>query len=112
MSWEIEYIPQAVEDFDRLDGSQKKLVIKALNKVSQNPLPDYEGGYGKPLGNTNQAKLTGYLKIKLKASGIRVVYKLQRIDSKMVIIIIGMRADNIVYEEAAKRIDVLPDEEL
>ena len=49
MSWEIEYIPQAAEDFDKLDGSQKKLVLKALNKVAKNPLPDYEGGYGKPL---------------------------------------------------------------
>lgn len=106
MSWEIEYIPQAAEDFDGLDGSQKKLVLKALSKVSQNPLPDYEGGYGKPLGNTDQAKLAGYLKIKLKASGIRIVYKLQRIDTRMVIIIIGMRADNAVYEEAARRIDI------
>lgn len=49
MSWGIEYIPQAAEDFDKPDGSQKKLVLKALNKVAQNPLPDCEGGYGKDL---------------------------------------------------------------
>ena len=104
MSWEIEYLPQAAEDFDRLDGSQKKLVIKALTKVAQNPLPDYEGGYGKPLGNTENEKLSGLLKIKLKSTGIRIVYKLQRIDTKMQIIVIGLRADNAVYFEAAKRI--------
>ena len=103
MSWEIEYLPQAAEDFDRLDGSQKKLVIKALTKVAQNPLPDYEGGYGKPLGNTENVKLSGLLKIKLKSTGIRIVYKLQRIDTKMQIIVIGLRADNAVYFEAAKR---------
>lgn len=104
MSWEIEYLPQAAEDFDRLDGSQKKLVIKALTKVAQNPLPDYEGGYGKPLENTENVKLSGLLKIKLKSTGIRIVYKLQRIDTKMQIIVIGLRADNAVYFEAAKRI--------
>lgn len=49
MSWGIEYIPQAAEDFDKLHGSQKKLALKALNKVAQNPLPDCEGGYGKGL---------------------------------------------------------------
>lgn len=49
MSWGIEYIPQAAEDFDKPDGSQKKLVLKALNKAAQNPLPDCEGGYGKGL---------------------------------------------------------------
>lgn len=107
MSWEIEYIPQAAEDFDKLDGSQKKLVLKALNKVAKNPLPDYEGGYGKPLGNAGRTMLAGVLKIKLKASGIRIVYKLQRTDTKMQIIIIGMRADNAVYDEASKRIKSL-----
>ncbi|MDO4471979.1 MAG: type II toxin-antitoxin system RelE/ParE family toxin [Bacillota bacterium] len=107
MSWEIEYIPQAAEDFDKLDGSQKKLVLKALNKVAKNPLPDYEGGYGKPLGNVGRTMLAGVLKIKLKASGIRIVYKLQRTDTKMQIIIIGMRADNAVYDEASKRIKSL-----
>lgn len=107
MSWGIEYIPQASEDFDKLDGSQKKLVLKALRKVAQNPLPDSEGGYGKPLGNAEKAKLAGLLKIKLKASGIRIVYKLQRTDTKMQIVVIGMRADNAVYEEAAKRIKSL-----
>lgn len=35
MSWGIEYLPQAAEDFDKLDGSQKKLVLKALSKVAQ-----------------------------------------------------------------------------
>ena len=51
--------------------------------------------------------LAGVLKIKLKASGIRIVYKLQRTDTKMQIIIIGMRADNAVYDEASKRIKSL-----
>lgn len=51
MIWDVEYIPEAQQDFDRLDGSQKKIVRKAIEKVRQNPLPVEEGDYGKPLGN-------------------------------------------------------------
>lgn len=40
-----------------LDNSQRLLVLKAVQKVQINPLPDYEGGYGKPLGNHLQSKL-------------------------------------------------------
>lgn len=43
----------------------------------------------------------GCLKIKLKAAGIRIVYKLVEIDGVMVI---GVRADNEVYDIAQKGI--------
>ena len=104
MSWDIEFLKKAEEDFKKLDGSQRIVVLKALKKVAENPLPDYEGGYGKPLANKNQAKLAGLLKIKIKSHGIRIVYKLEYINNKMLVIVIGMRADNEVYEEAAKRV--------
>ncbi|WP_449241426.1 type II toxin-antitoxin system RelE family toxin [Desulfoscipio gibsoniae] len=74
--WQVEYIKEAVEDLKRLDYSQRLLVLKAIDKVSNNPLPQTEGGYGKPLGNRNNTRLAGYLKIKLKKPGLRVVYKL------------------------------------
>jgi mRNA interferase RelE/StbE len=44
-TWKIEIIPEAREDFDRLDGSVKKIVLKQLIKLEQNP------EYGNPLGN-------------------------------------------------------------
>ncbi len=103
MSWNIEYRPEALDDLRKLDGSQRAPVLKAIKKVSTNPLPDYEGGYGKPLGNRNGNNLTGFLKIKLKKYGIRVVYDLVREDQNMRIIIIGIRSDNEVYDLAEKR---------
>ena len=75
-----------------------------LNRVSENPLPDYMGGYGKPLGNKDGINLSGLLKIKLKSSGLRFVYKLEQSDSGMLIIVIGARSDNEVYRLAGKRI--------
>ena len=104
MNWQIRFTQAAEKDLLQLDGSQRVLVQKAIRKVSQNPLPDYQGGYGKPLANKANSKLAGCLKIKLKAAGIRVVYKLVEIDGVMVIIVIGSRADNEVYDIAQKRI--------
>lgn len=49
MNWTIAFLPEAFEDLVKLDGSVKSQVLKTLQKVSQNPLPDYQGGYGKPL---------------------------------------------------------------
>ena len=76
--WKVEYLPAALQDRRRLDGSVRKTVDKAIDKVSTNPLPVDEGGYGKPLGNKSGNNLTGLLKIKLKASGIRIIYQIVR----------------------------------
>lgn len=105
MIWKDEYYPEAEEDVRKLDGSQQKLIKKAILKIASNPLPTSEGGYGKPLGNKNGLNLTGYLKVKLKRAGLRIVYGLQKQDNIFKIIIIGVRADDEVYEEALKRIE-------
>ena len=93
MIWETNYLPEADEDLAKLDDSTRLLIRKAIKKTQTNPLPANEGGYGKPHGNKGNRNLTGLLKIKLKSSGIRVVYKLVRQEGKMLIIVIGIRAD-------------------
>lgn len=103
MNWELTYLPEAADDLRALDGSQRLQVLKAIKKVKQNPLPINEGGYGKPLGSHSDNNLTGFLKIKLMSSGIRIVYKLIQTDKIMCIIVIGVRADEEVYEIASKR---------
>lgn len=103
MSWDVQYLPEAERDLKELDGIQRILVRKAIKKVQQNPLPQSEGGYGKPLGHKGGRDLTNLLKIKLKASGIRIVYSLIRQDEKMVIIVIGIREDEEVYDIANAR---------
>ena len=102
--WTVEFTDEAKRDMCDLSNTQRFQVNKALIKVSQNPLPNSEGGYGKPLGNKGSTNLTGLLKIKLLKLGIRVVYKLVRDDKVMKIIIVAARADDEVYEIAAKRI--------
>jgi mRNA interferase RelE/StbE len=97
----IMYAPEAKDDLRKLDGSKRKQVLKAIEKVSENPVPFTEGGYGKPLGNKNNRNLTGLLKIKV--ADVRVVYTLQKIKDAMYVIVIATRADSEVYDIAESR---------
>lgn len=49
-------------------------------------------------------RLAGLLKIKLRGQGLRIVYRLLRTEKRMVIIVIGIRADDLVYQTAQGRI--------
>lgn len=104
MSWDVKYLPEALDDLRKLDGSKKILIRKAIQKVCQNPLPETKGGYGKLLGNKGGTNLSGFLKIKLRGAGLRIVYQLIRQGDHMLVIVIGAREDEQVYEIAQKRI--------
>ena len=103
MNWKLDYLPDARKDINGLSRTQQILVTKAIKKVKTNPLPQSEGGYGKPLGHKHGTNLTNMLKIKLRDAGIRVVYKLVRTETKMLVIVVGIREDEEVYEIAERR---------
>ncbi len=52
----VSYLPEANKDLERLDNSQKLLVLKAVAKVSSNPKSKSEGGHGTPLGEQKYCK--------------------------------------------------------
>ena len=101
--WALSFLPEAADDLGSLDASVRIRVLKAIEKVLTDPLPQFEGGLGKPLGKKRTYDLSGLLKIKLKADGIRVVYKLVRENDEMRIVIVGVRSDEEVYREASRR---------
>ncbi|MBR3225608.1 MAG: type II toxin-antitoxin system RelE/ParE family toxin [Atopobiaceae bacterium] len=103
MAWRVEFLEEAVDDLRKLDGSVRTHVLKAIRKVSSNPLPQSEGGYGKPLGNRNAIDLVDLFKGKLRSDGIRIVYRLQRSKTEMLVVVVGVRTDAEVYREAARR---------
>ena len=39
MSWQIEYLEEAKKDLKKLDRSAQIIVLKGIDKVSENPLP-------------------------------------------------------------------------
>ena len=103
--WIYELSDDAKADFSKFDGSQKKYILALLKKLEENPLPRQNGGYGHPLGNNNETgNLSGYLKLKARGCGIRIVYRLIIEDQLSKVIVIGMREDKDVYKTAVKRI--------
>ena len=103
MSWEIEYIKEAQRDLQKLDAYNRRIILKAIEKTAQRPLPPPDG-IGKPLGNHTVANLSGYYIIKLRDLGYRVVYGLVREGNVMKVIVISIRDDDAVYREAERRI--------
>lgn len=103
MTWSIEFLEEAEKDMKKLDHSVRIQVLKGIQKVSANPLSVQEGGYGKPLGNKTGTNLTNLMKVKFRDLGIRVVYKVVRVDGVMKIIVVSARTDGQVYKEAGKR---------
>ena len=103
MSGKPVYLSDSAKDLKNFAGNLRLMAVKAIGKVLQNPLPVTEGGYGKPLGNKQGNDLAGLLKIKLRDAGIRVVYKLIRTETEMLVVVIGTRADDEVYETAQHR---------
>lgn len=102
MTWTISYTPKAEKDLKRLDPYNRRLILKAIEKVSKRPLPP-PLGIGKPLGNHSQTHLNGYYKIKLKDLGYRIVYQLDLECQTMTIIVISTRDHDDCYLEAERR---------
>lgn len=106
MEWKIAYIKEAQRDLKRLDPHNRRIILKAIEKTAERPLPPPDG-IGKPLGNHAASKLSGFYKIKLRNLGYRVVYSLVRDKETMTIIVISVRDDEAVYKEAERRIQEL-----
>ena len=96
LTWKVELIPEAQADFNRLDGSVKKRILKQLVKLEQNPK------YGDPLGNKAGINLEGYFKLYADKKRIRIIYEI--IDHMIKIIAIDKRKNMEVYRIALKRI--------
>ena len=83
--------------------SNRKILSDISLKIPQNSNNLIVGHIG--AGKTSLIhSLTGFYKIKLRGIGIRIVYKLIRTETQMIVVVIGMREDEEVYEIAARRI--------
>lgn len=91
MKFEVRLTRESKKDFDNLDGSVKKVVLKKLVQLESNPF------IGKPLGNKAGIDLAGYFKLYVSRKGIRIIYKI--VEQKLIIsvISIGQRENLSVY---------------
>ncbi len=99
MAFKVEFHPEAVKDFDRLDGSVRKEVVKKIDALSENPF------LGKPPGNKMGLDLTGFFKFYVAKKKIRIVYRLLKDYLEVIEVIgIGKREKEEVYKLILRRL--------
>lgn len=99
MAFKIEFHPEAVKDFDRLDASVREEVAKKIDTLSENPF------LGKPLGNKMGLDLSGFFKLYVSKKKIRIVYRLLKDYLEVIEIIgIGKREKEEVYKLIFRRL--------
>ncbi|HEM7307675.1 type II toxin-antitoxin system RelE/ParE family toxin [Acinetobacter baumannii] len=93
MSYNLDFLEEALEEWNKLNPSIKQPMKKKLMKVLENP-------------RIPKNKLSGHpnrYKIKLRSVGYRLVYEV--IDDEIVVLVIavGRRENNDVYNTASSR---------
>ena len=96
LSYKVELIPEAQDDFYKLDNSQRLHVKKSLIKLENQ---------GMLAGEALHGNLSGYRKLKHKKLGLRIVFH-ETVNAIEIIevIAIGKRSDNEIYTISEKRI--------
>lgn len=93
-SFSLEFHVQALKEWQKLDGSAREQFKKQLEKRLANP---------RVASAKLRGDLDGFYKIKLRTIGYRLVYEV--IDHHMVVLVIsvGKRNQELVYQQAIKR---------
>lgn len=91
--YKLKFLPTALKEWKKLDSSIQGQLRKKLKERLQNP-------------NVPASQLHGFenhYKIKLRASGYRLVYEIIEKEIVVLVIAVGKREKNLVYQKAAKR---------
>jgi mRNA interferase RelE/StbE len=95
---EVFLTTEAKEDLRDLDGSARKLVLKALKKLETNPEQ-----CGLPLGS-RAGNLVTFRKLVVGDRDYCVIYRVESDGAVIVVWVIGKRADDECYEMAVSRV--------
>lgn len=103
----VELTDDALEDLRDLDGSERKIVLKALKKLERAPHQ-----LGQPLGSRPSGNLTGFRKLVVDRKAYRIIYwvpaEAEPEDATVVVVwVIAERADNQAYELALSRLKAM-----
>lgn len=100
----VDLTDEALADLRGLDGSARKLVVRALAKLREQPEQR-----GTPLGSRRLGNLSGFRKLVVGDRQYRVVYRVEEDGSVCVVWVIGSRVDAECYELALERLARHPD---
>ena len=88
MSYELEFLPSALKEWQKLDNSIKVQFKKKLSERLEKP-------------KVTKDKLRGYedvYKIKLRDVGYRLAYQVKDDEIVVLVLVVGKRENNEVYE--------------
>jgi mRNA interferase RelE/StbE len=94
----------AREDLRDLDGSARRIVLKALTKLRDQPELR-----GQPLGSRANGDLTTFRKLVVGDRDYRVIYRVESDGSVCVVWVIGKRVDRECYDLAVARLELFTD---
>ena len=100
----VQFLKEAQEDYDALDGSQKKWVEEAVERLKVRG-----GEIGEALHKSPIADLRGCKKLKNNSLRLRIVFRVVSPGQCEIIeiIVVGMRKDSEVYQTAGKRLQAI-----
>jgi mRNA interferase RelE/StbE len=94
MAWAVLYHPDIQDDFRKLGRVEGRNIQAVIDERLANGEPDKAG---KPLNGA----LSGYRRMRTGAT--RIFYRVDKGKIEILIIAVGMRRDDEVYEKAVKR---------
>lgn len=93
--YKLRFMPEALDEWHRLDGSVKVNLKKLLAKRLDNPhVP----------GGELHGPLAGCYKIKLRQQGARLIYSVEDEHLVVTVVAVGRREDGRAYESAMERL--------
>ena len=93
MSYKLKFLPTALKEWKKLDNSIQAQFKKKLKERLKSPhVPE-----------SRLSVFESHYKIKLRASGFRLVYEVVDREIYILVIAVGKRDRNKVYKKASKR---------
>ena len=96
MAWTVNYHPDVEQDLLRLGRAEARIILKVIEERIAQGEPDK---IGKPLAG----ELSGCRRI--RTGQTRIVYRVEGEQIEVLIIAVGMRRDNEIYDTASGRVD-------
>ncbi|SDI03989.1 type II toxin-antitoxin system RelE family toxin [Pseudomonas panipatensis] len=93
MTYELEFLPSALKEWRKLGDTVREQFKKKLKERLETPCVAADALHGMP----------DCYKIKLKAAGYRLVYRVEEGRVTVVVVAVGKRERGQVYEQAGKR---------
>jgi mRNA interferase RelE/StbE len=95
MAWTLAYHPEVQDDFRRLGRVEARNIQAVIIDRLQNGEPEKSG-------KLLHGALAGYRRLRTGAT--RIVYRIEKQKIEILVIAVGMRRDDEVYEKANKRV--------